>query len=142
LTDFSCCIFENDISEALNGHTIKVLAVREVNHRKKPGGDSGSSIRGHMKYATEQFVREFLSQEIKKSEQVTKTYIDKKINELDIKLSNKIEESRKATEAYVDNKISELKKDIDNLQKQINTQEKILNEQNILLKKIANHFNL
>jgi len=83
-----------------------------VNHCKKPGGDGDSSIRGHMKYATEQFVREFVSQEIKKSEQVTKTYIDKKINELDIKLSNQIND----------------------LQNQIN-------EQNILLKKIIKHFN-
>jgi len=106
-----------------------------VNHRKKPGGDSGSSIRGHMKYATEQFVREFVSQEIKKSEQVTKefvrdeikkseqvtkTYIDKKIEELDIKLSNKI----------------------DNLQIQINNQNKKLDQQSYLLEKIVKHFNL
>jgi len=131
LTDFSCYIFENDITEVLNGHTIKVLAVREVNHRKKPGGDSGASIRGHMKYATKQFVRDeikkseqitkkFVGQKIKKSEVSTKAYIDKRINELDIKLSNKI----------------------DNLQFQIDKQEKKLEDQNNLLRKLTKHFNL
>jgi len=70
--------------------------------------------------ATKEFVREFVSQEIKKSEVSTKAYIDKRINELDIKLSNKI----------------------DNLQFQIGKQEKKLEEQNNLLRKLTKHSNL